>query len=521
VHHRGLRHRGADPHAGHVLERGGDGAGVLQPGRHLLEPFGEQGQGGGGPRPQPVEGPAEAGAPLAHGGHERVVTGHAASRQRTDALVEGDVDGVEGLGHLGRRPSVPGCGLPQPGPVEVHRGPPTPGPGHLGEQVVPRRQAPAEVTLGQLEQEGGDGLGHRLQVLEGHEPVGAAHRAADEPVQVGVRLQLVGVEVAHRVPQDRAARTRRRVHAQHRSLGHRPARQVDGSGAAEEGRHPGLQLGDDAAGAVGVRLDVGGDACQQLGRPDRAVGVDEGVTGVPAGPGLGIHRPILPPGPHPRRAAVRGPRRRPHYAGRTMLNRYARAFFTKVLGPVAALLVRLGISPDAVTVVGTLGVAAGALVFYPRGQFLAGTLVITLFVFADTLDGIMARSTGRSSSWGAYLDSTLDRVGDAAVFGGLVLWYAGHGDNPAMAALALACLILGSVVSYSKARAEGLGMTANVGIAERADRLVAVLVATGLTGLFDLPTLVLGVVLALLAVASLVTVVQRILTVRRQALGAT
>ena len=85
----------------------------------------------------------------------------------------------------------------------------------------------------------------------------------------------------------------------------------------------------------------------------------------------------------------------------------------------------------------------------------------------------------------------------------------------------LACLILGSVVSYSKARAEGLGMTANVGIAERADRLVAVLVATGLTGLFGLPTVVLGVVLALLALASLVTVVQRILTVRRQALGAT
>ncbi len=204
-----------------------------------------------------------------------------------------------------------------------------------------------------------------------------------------------------------------------------------------------------------------------------------------------------------------------------MLNRYARAFFTKILGPVAALLVRLGISPDIVTVVGTLGVAAGALVFYPRGEFLAGTLVITVFVFADTLDGIMARSTGRSSNWGAYLDSTLDRVGDAAVFGGLVLWYAGQGDDLAMAALALACLVLGSVVSYSKARAEGLGMTANVGIAERADRLVAVLAATGLTGLFGLPTVVLGTVLALLALASLVTVVQRILTVRRQALGTT
>jgi phosphatidylinositol phosphate synthase len=204
-----------------------------------------------------------------------------------------------------------------------------------------------------------------------------------------------------------------------------------------------------------------------------------------------------------------------------MLNRYARAFVTRVLNPVAGLLVRLGVSPDAVTVVGTLGVAAGALFFYPRGEFLVGTLVITAFVFADTLDGIMARRLGRSSSWGAYLDSTLDRIGDAAVFGGLVLWYAGEGANSSMAALALACLILGSVVSYAKARAEGLGMTANVGIAERADRLVAVLVATGLTGLFDLPTAVLGVVLGLLALASLVTVIQRVLMVRRQALGTT
>ena len=127
----------------------------------------------------------------------------------------------------------------------------------------------------------------------------------------------------------------------------------------------------------------------------------------------------------------------------------------------------------------------------------------------------MARMSERSS-WGAYLDSTLDRVGDSAIFGGLVLWYAGHGDDIVMASLALACLILGSVVSYAKARAEGLGMTANVGIAERADRLVAVLVTTGLVGL-GLPEVVLGVVLALLALASLVTVVQRMVTVRRQA----
>ena len=207
-----------------------------------------------------------------------------------------------------------------------------------------------------------------------------------------------------------------------------------------------------------------------------------------------------------------------------MLNRFARALFTRLLTPVARVLTAAGISPDVVTLVGTLGVCSGALAFYPRGEFFWGTIVITAFVFSDTIDGIMARSLNRSSAWGAFLDSTLDRVGDAAVFGGLVLFYAGGTGtrDTIMAALALACLVLGSVVSYARARAEGLGMTANVGIAERADRLVAVLVTTGLVGLkndfgFGLPEVVLLVVLALLALASLVTVVQRVLVVRTQA----
>jgi CDP-diacylglycerol--glycerol-3-phosphate 3-phosphatidyltransferase len=201
-----------------------------------------------------------------------------------------------------------------------------------------------------------------------------------------------------------------------------------------------------------------------------------------------------------------------------MLNKYARALFTKIFTPVARLFLKLGISPDVVTVVGTLGVCFGALAFYPRHEFFWGTVVITLFVFSDTVDGVMARMSGRSGKWGAYLDSTLDRVGDSAIFGGLVLWYAGKGDDFLMAGLALACLILGSVVSYAKARAEGLGFTANVGIAERADRLVAVLGVTGLVGL-GLPEVVLTIVLALLAIASLVTVFQRMLLVRQQALG--
>lgn len=202
-----------------------------------------------------------------------------------------------------------------------------------------------------------------------------------------------------------------------------------------------------------------------------------------------------------------------------MLNRYARAFFTKVFTPVAKLFLSLGISPDIVTIVGTLGVCFGALAFFPRGEFLIGTLVVTAFVFSDTIDGVMARMSGRSGKWGAYLDSTLDRMGDAAIFGGLVLWYAGEGNNVVMAGLALACLILGSVVSYARARAEGLGMTANVGIAERAERLVAVLVSTFLVGL-GVPEVLLGVVLALLAFASLITVIQRMWAVRVQALAA-
>jgi CDP-diacylglycerol---glycerol-3-phosphate 3-phosphatidyltransferase len=200
-----------------------------------------------------------------------------------------------------------------------------------------------------------------------------------------------------------------------------------------------------------------------------------------------------------------------------MLNKYARALFAAIFTPVAALLVRLKVSPDAVTIVGTLGVAAGALIGYPMGQLFWGTVVITVFVFSDIIDGLMARMLDRSGKWGAFLDSTLDRVGDSAVFSGIVIWFFLGGQNTFIAIMAIVCLVLGSVVSYAKARAEGLGMTANVGIAERSDRLVVVLVATGLVGL-GLPQALLAVVLVLLAIASLVTVFQRVATVRRQAL---
>jgi CDP-diacylglycerol--glycerol-3-phosphate 3-phosphatidyltransferase/CDP-diacylglycerol--inositol 3-phosphatidyltransferase len=201
-----------------------------------------------------------------------------------------------------------------------------------------------------------------------------------------------------------------------------------------------------------------------------------------------------------------------------MLNRF-RAFWTKVISPAARLFLRLGISPDVVTLVGTLGVCAGALVFFPRGQLLVGVLVITAFVFSDLVDGHMARLSGQSSKWGAFLDSTLDRLGDAAIFGGLSMYYVGPGDSDALAALAMYCLVMGSVTSYARARAESLGMEAKGGIAERADRLVAILVMTGLSAIFDVPVLI-PLTLAVLAVASTVTVVQRILAVRSQARAA-
>lgn len=205
-----------------------------------------------------------------------------------------------------------------------------------------------------------------------------------------------------------------------------------------------------------------------------------------------------------------------------MLNKYARAFFTRVLTPFAALLLRLGVSPDAVTLVGTGGVVAGALVFYPLGEFFWGTVVITLFVFSDLVDGNMARQAGTSSRWGAFLDSTLDRVADAAIFGALALWYAGRGEDLLLCAIAIFCLASGQVVSYTKARGESIGLPVNVnGLVERAERLVVTLVAAGLAGLhgFGVPHIDILLPIALWAVAlgSVVTLGQRVVTVRREA----
>ncbi len=200
-----------------------------------------------------------------------------------------------------------------------------------------------------------------------------------------------------------------------------------------------------------------------------------------------------------------------------MLDRFKNFWQGVVLAPIVNLLLRLGVSPDTVTLVGTLGVAAGALAFFPRGELLVGVLVVTAFVFSDLVDGAMARKSGRSSTFGSFWDSTLDRVGDAAIFGGLALYFAGPGDSYLYLCLSLVCLVMGNLTSYARAKAESLGLDAKGGIAERADRLVSILAMTGLSALFDLPIL-LELTLWVLAAASAYTVVFRVLKVRRQAI---
>ena len=191
----------------------------------------------------------------------------------------------------------------------------------------------------------------------------------------------------------------------------------------------------------------------------------------------------------------------------------SRAALARIIEPVARTLLRAGVSPDAVTVAGTVGVLVGALGFATRGHLLIALVIVTISALTDLIDGTMARIRGVTSRWGALLDSSMDRVADAAIFGSLVYWLGVTGQQ-ASAVAALLCLVLGQLVSYVKARAEGLGFTANVGIAERPERLILIGVG-GLLYSLHVPY-ALEVVLWLLAALSLVTVAQRMAHVYRQ-----
>ncbi len=196
----------------------------------------------------------------------------------------------------------------------------------------------------------------------------------------------------------------------------------------------------------------------------------------------------------------------------------ARVGLARVLRPVARVLLRAGVSPNAVTVAGTVGVLVGALGFATRGHLIIALVIVTLSAFTDMLDGLMSRMRPRPGRFGALLDSVMDRVADGAVFGSVAYWL-GTQHRPAGLAAALLCLVLGQVIPYVKARAESLGRNASVGLAERTERLILIGVGGLLAGLGL--TYALDVALWVLAALSVVTIGQRMHAAYRQdALGA-
>jgi CDP-diacylglycerol--glycerol-3-phosphate 3-phosphatidyltransferase len=202
-----------------------------------------------------------------------------------------------------------------------------------------------------------------------------------------------------------------------------------------------------------------------------------------------------------------------------MLNIFARASVSRVTDPVGAALVRVGLTPNGMTLVGTVGAVGSALWLFPTGHLLAGTFAVWGFVMLDLLDGAMARAQGGGTKFGGVLDSTCDRIADGALLAAIA-WYALEvADRPQLGAAALICLVLGQVISYVKARAEASGLSANVGLVERAERLIIALVGTGLQGL-GVPYAV-DVALWLLVAGSVITVGQRLVAVHQSAAGET
>ncbi|WP_066903864.1 phosphatidylinositol phosphate synthase [Millisia brevis] len=203
-----------------------------------------------------------------------------------------------------------------------------------------------------------------------------------------------------------------------------------------------------------------------------------------------------------------------------MLSFFGREAVSKVTTPIGAVLLRSGLTPDVVTVIGTIGTIAAALWLFPAGQLFWGALVIALFVMFDMMDGAMARARGGGTKYGAVLDASCDRLADGAIFAGLGWWAVYAREDRWLFVATMICLVTSQVISYVKARAEASGLSADGGWIERPDRLVIVLVGAGLTGLAFLLGIgwlehAIDVAMWPLAAASIVTVFQRILAVRR------
>ena len=188
-----------------------------------------------------------------------------------------------------------------------------------------------------------------------------------------------------------------------------------------------------------------------------------------------------------------------------------RAMVAPLVEPVARLLLALRLTPGAVSLIGSSGVVIASALTFPRGAWWLGVVVVSVLALSDLLDGTMARLSDTSGDWGAFLDSTLDRITDGALSVGIILGLAltvadSIATNVALIAGSIS-LVAGQVVPYAKARAESLGLTCDVGIAERAERVVLMLAAA--LALAFQATSIASAILVVLAVLTVITVVQR------------
>ena len=194
-----------------------------------------------------------------------------------------------------------------------------------------------------------------------------------------------------------------------------------------------------------------------------------------------------------------------------MLSASLKPAVTRAINPIARAGLRIGLTPNAVTLIGAAGLISSALYFYPRGQFFVGTLAISVFALSDLFDGAMARISQKgASAWGGFLDSTIDRLTDSAILVGVMLYLVGEGDQ--LASVVIGALVFGSLVPYIRAKAESMQIECTGGIAERTERLIIALTAIGFEGLGVPFSLAIGM-WALLVLAA-ITVVQRILIVK-------
>lgn len=198
-----------------------------------------------------------------------------------------------------------------------------------------------------------------------------------------------------------------------------------------------------------------------------------------------------------------------------MLNILARASVSRVTDPIGARLVEAGLSPNAVTVFGTVGTVVSAIVFFSLNMLFVGSVVVTVFVLFDLLDGAMARTSGQVTPFGTVLDASCDRIADGAVYGSIAWWALVVAHDRFTGAAAMVCLVAALVISYVKARAEAEGLKCDGGLVERAERLIIALVGTGLYGLGVPYAATVGT--TVLAVLAVITVGQRLVAVYRSA----